>query len=175
MSPATLHGVWCACPLVCTASTGTGKTETIRALARFLGRPVVRLSCGPDVSLPVVERALHGATNVGAWLLLDEVNRLLPQVVVAAGVLLSSALEAARVARSSESLGPSGLISSESDANVDRVKLKGVHGAFASLCTLNPCPVVLQVQGSATASGATASLTSLGERLLPGESLADCT
>ncbi|CAI7844408.1 unnamed protein product, partial [Closterium sp. NIES-54] len=55
---------------------GTGKTETVKALGRQLGRPVLALSCDRSFDSAAVGRVLEGVARLGAWGCMDEFNRL---------------------------------------------------------------------------------------------------
>ncbi|CAI6004266.1 unnamed protein product, partial [Closterium sp. NIES-65] len=46
---------------------GTGKTETVKALGRQLGRPVLALSCDRSFDSAAVGRVLEGVARLGAW------------------------------------------------------------------------------------------------------------
>ncbi|KAJ9468402.1 Dynein-1-beta heavy chain [Diplonema papillatum] len=55
---------------------GTGKTETIRDLARHAGRRCVVYNCSGAVTSRTVEKLLAGLCQSGAWGCLDELNRV---------------------------------------------------------------------------------------------------
>ena len=102
--------LWMCCGAALAGPSGTGKTETVKDLAKAkpyshvvltssvhtshshllftpsvhtkaLARPCVSINCTPAHGVPLVARALRGAARVGAWGCFDELN-LLP-----AGVL----------------------------------------------------------------------------------------
>ncbi|ODV86297.1 hypothetical protein CANARDRAFT_211710 [[Candida] arabinofermentans NRRL YB-2248] len=55
---------------------GTGKTESIKALAQNLGMMVLVFCCDETFDLHAVSRILVGICGVGAWCCFDEFNRL---------------------------------------------------------------------------------------------------
>ena len=55
---------------------GTGKTETVKALAHELGRLVFVFNCDSQFDGPAMARILAGLCRVGAWGCFDEFNRL---------------------------------------------------------------------------------------------------
>lgn len=63
---------------------GTGKTESVKALGRFLGRPVAVFNCDEGFDAVSVGRILAGVCRTGSWVCFDEFNRL------SAGILSST-------------------------------------------------------------------------------------
>lgn len=55
---------------------GTGKTETVKAMGRFLGRFVAVFNCDESFDSMAVGRILAGACRIGCWVCFDEFNRL---------------------------------------------------------------------------------------------------
>lgn len=55
---------------------GTGKTETVKALGRSMGRFVAVFNCDETFDAISVGRILAGACRVGSWVCFDEFNRL---------------------------------------------------------------------------------------------------
>ena len=55
---------------------GTGKTETIKALAQQLGRLVLVFNCDEAIDIKAMTRILVGLIKCGAWGCFDEFNRL---------------------------------------------------------------------------------------------------
>lgn len=55
---------------------GTGKTETVKALGRLMGRFVAVFNCDESFDAVSVGRILAGACRVGSWVCFDEFNRL---------------------------------------------------------------------------------------------------
>lgn len=55
---------------------GTGKTETIKALAQNMGRMVLVFNCDDSFDFQVMARLLLGIVQVGAWGCFDELNRM---------------------------------------------------------------------------------------------------
>ncbi|XP_019384098.1 PREDICTED: LOW QUALITY PROTEIN: dynein heavy chain domain-containing protein 1, partial [Crocodylus porosus] len=74
----------------CAAALGrraAGRTETVRGLARALGRQLVTLPCSRQLGLDCLRRFVSGAVQAGAWLLLEELDQLAPGVLVGFGQL----------------------------------------------------------------------------------------
>ncbi|XP_059579608.1 dynein heavy chain domain-containing protein 1 isoform X3 [Alligator mississippiensis] len=65
----------------------TGRTETVRGLARALGRQLVTLPCSRQLGLDCLRRFVSGAVQAGAWLLLEELDQLAPGVLAGFGQL----------------------------------------------------------------------------------------
>lgn len=63
---------------------GTGKTETVKAMGRVLGRFVAVFNCDESFDSVSVGRILAGICRVGCWVCFDEFNRL------SAGILSST-------------------------------------------------------------------------------------
>jgi dynein heavy chain len=55
---------------------GTGKTESIKDLAKALGRFCVVYNCSEQVKYSMMEKQFRGAIQQGAWMCLDEFNRI---------------------------------------------------------------------------------------------------
>ena len=62
---------------------GTGKTETVKALGRMLGRFVAVFNCDESFDSVSVGRILAGACRVGSWVCFDEFNRLSASILSA--------------------------------------------------------------------------------------------
>ncbi|GFR96319.1 dynein heavy chain domain-containing protein 1-like [Elysia marginata] len=54
----------------------TGKTETIRELAKLLGRCLFTISCHESITLPMMLQYLTGMVQSGCWALFDDTDRL---------------------------------------------------------------------------------------------------
>ncbi|CAK9300073.1 unnamed protein product [Gordionus sp. m RMFG-2023] len=55
---------------------GTGKTETVKELGRYLGKRVIVINCHKDINRKVIERLLYGINYCKFWGCFDEFNRL---------------------------------------------------------------------------------------------------
>ena len=56
--------------------SGTGKSETVKDLAKMVAVQCVVFSCSADLTLRTATRLLMGLASTGAWSCLDEFNRL---------------------------------------------------------------------------------------------------
>ncbi|CDR94382.1 cytoplasmic dynein heavy chain, putative [Babesia bigemina] len=55
---------------------GTGKTESVKALAMLCGYPFLVFNCSDDFDSSAMERTFAGLCQLGAWGIFDEFNRL---------------------------------------------------------------------------------------------------
>ncbi|XP_039074792.1 LOW QUALITY PROTEIN: dynein heavy chain domain-containing protein 1 [Hyaena hyaena] len=55
---------------------GVGKADTVKSMARALGRQLVTMPCLPQMEAQSLSNYLNGALQGGAWLLLEEAQRL---------------------------------------------------------------------------------------------------
>ena len=60
---------------------GTGKTETVKDLAKHASRLCVVFNCGEGVTYRMTERLFMGVAQSGAWVCLDEFNRINVEVL----------------------------------------------------------------------------------------------
>jgi len=58
---------------------GTGKTETVKALGRSIGKPVLVINCDDSFDAKSTQYVLSGVCRLGAWVCFDEFNRLRPR------------------------------------------------------------------------------------------------
>ncbi|KAG9389706.1 Dynein heavy chain N-terminal region 2 [Carpediemonas membranifera] len=75
---------------------GTGKTETVKDLSRYLGRHLVVFNCGPDVQAQTMTSFFSGVIQTGAWAIFDEFNRLSVEVLSVVAETLHTILTALR-------------------------------------------------------------------------------
>eukprot|EP00873_Tetraselmis_striata_P027558 jgi/Tetstr1/447822/TSEL_035152.t1 len=54
----------------------TGKTETVKELARYTGKQFVLYNCTESLDMTAIVKILAGAVSTGAWACFDEFNRL---------------------------------------------------------------------------------------------------
>ena len=69
---------------------GTGKTETVKDLARTLMLPVVVTNCGPQTSTDNVSSVLRTIASNGGWACFDEFNRINASVLSSVAEVLRS-------------------------------------------------------------------------------------
>jgi dynein heavy chain len=60
---------------------GTGKTESTKDLAKGLGRFCVVYNCSEQIQYQMMEKQFRGAVKQGAWICLDEFNRIYIEVL----------------------------------------------------------------------------------------------
>uniref|UniRef100_A0A0N5CE75 Cytoplasmic dynein 2 heavy chain 1 n=1 Tax=Strongyloides papillosus TaxID=174720 RepID=A0A0N5CE75_STREA len=69
---------------------GTGKTESVKALASAMGRQVLVFNCDEGIDLYSMSRIFIGLVQCGAWGCFDEFNRLESGVLSAISMLISA-------------------------------------------------------------------------------------
>lgn len=75
---------------------GTGKTETVKALGRNLGRFVAVFNCDESFDAISVGRILAGACRLGCWVCFDEFNRLSSSILSSTSGQLATLQDAIR-------------------------------------------------------------------------------
>lgn len=55
---------------------GSGKSETIKDLARYLGRFCLVFNCSQQITIKMTEKLFMGLCFTGCWCCLDEINRI---------------------------------------------------------------------------------------------------
>jgi hypothetical protein len=75
---------------------GTGKTETVKDLGHALGRHVIVTNCSEAFGVDNLGRLFLGAASVGAWVDLDEFNRIGLDVISVAMTQMATILTAVR-------------------------------------------------------------------------------
>ncbi|XP_018402903.1 PREDICTED: cytoplasmic dynein 2 heavy chain 1 [Cyphomyrmex costatus] len=79
-----------------TGPAGTGKTESVKALASVLGRLVLVFNCDEGMDTGSMKRILGGLAQAGAWGCFDEFNRLEEDTLSAVSMLVRPLQEALR-------------------------------------------------------------------------------
>ncbi|XP_011311295.1 cytoplasmic dynein 2 heavy chain 1 [Fopius arisanus] len=88
-----------------TGPAGTGKTESVKALASILGRLVLVFNCDEGMDAEVMKRILGGLAQAGAWGCFDEFNRLEEKTLSAVAMLVRPLQEAVRDGSTQVTLG----------------------------------------------------------------------
>ncbi|XP_046630090.1 dynein axonemal heavy chain 7-like [Neodiprion virginianus] len=76
--------------------TATGKTETVRGLARALGVPCVVVGCSEHMDYLCIGNIMKGVASCGAWVCLDNFHRLDPEVLSVVGQQIHAITRAIR-------------------------------------------------------------------------------
>ncbi|KAF7640164.1 hypothetical protein Mgra_00000608 [Meloidogyne graminicola] len=76
---------------------GTGKTESVKALAGLLGRQVLVFNCDEGIDVNAISRIFVGLVQCGAWGCFDEFNRLTKGVLSAVSSQVQIIQEAVRI------------------------------------------------------------------------------
>jgi dynein heavy chain len=80
----------------CAGAGGVGKSETVRELGTCLGRWTVLISCSAQMTPEASAGVLRGLAMSGAWVCLDEMDRLVPGSLSVLATQLGSVLSAIR-------------------------------------------------------------------------------
>ena len=75
---------------------GTGKTETVKDLAKNLGKPCIIYNCSDAMSVDSLMRQFSGLAQTGAWGCFDEFNRISIEVLSVVALTVSSLFNAIR-------------------------------------------------------------------------------
>lgn len=70
--------------------SGTGKTESLKELARCTGKYCVVFNCSLNVNVKTLSKILSGLCYTASWLCLDEINRLSPETMSSVASQISS-------------------------------------------------------------------------------------
>jgi len=83
---------------------GTGKTETVKALGKHLGRQVLVFNCDESIDVKAMTRILIGLIKCGSWGCFDEFNRLQLDVLSALSSQIQAIQNSLRIASSKATL-----------------------------------------------------------------------
>ncbi|KAH3745451.1 dynein heavy chain 10, axonemal [Pelomyxa schiedti] len=78
---------------------GTGKTETVKDLAKSLGLLCKVYNCGEGVDYSTTARLLSGLVQCGGWACFDEFNRIKPEVLSVISIQVSTIQQALRASQ----------------------------------------------------------------------------
>ena len=108
---------------------GTGKTESVKDLAKGLGRLCIVYNCSDGVTYKMMEKFFSGLCQTGAWCCLDEFNRINIEVLSVVAQQLMEVREALLNQREDQSM------KSFTFQGTPAVELKPTFGCFI---TMNP-------------------------------------
>eukprot|EP00796_Vickermania_ingenoplastis_P004622 gene4627-3332_t len=103
---------------------GTGKTETVKDLAKNLARQCIVYNCSDGVTYKMMEKFFSGLIQTGAWACLDEFNRINIEVL---SVIASQLLEIKLALQNGKE--------SFTFQGAPNVRVRATYGAFV---TMNP-------------------------------------
>lgn len=89
---------------------GTGKTESVKALGRQLGRLVIVFCCDESFDFESMDRIILGLSRIGAWSCFDEFNRLEENILSAVSQQIQSVQMGLKLGQTASLYGKSTMV-----------------------------------------------------------------
>uniref|UniRef100_A0A0K0D0E0 Dynein heavy chain, cytoplasmic n=1 Tax=Angiostrongylus cantonensis TaxID=6313 RepID=A0A0K0D0E0_ANGCA len=97
---------------------GTGKTESVKALASLFGRQVLVFNCDEGIDVHSMSRIFIGIVQCGAWGCFDEFNRLDQTVLSAVSMQIQTIQDVIKSKSGTCVLGGKTVSNRENDLNI---------------------------------------------------------
>jgi len=157
---------------------GTGKTETVKDLARALGQVCFVFNCSEQMDHKSLAATFKGLSQAGAWGCFDEFNRIAARVLSVVAIQVKSILDALRANQEEFKFGDElipikrscGIFITMNPGYAGRTELpENIKALFRSCSMVVPdfqiiCEIMLMSEGFTTASLLTKKFTTLYSR-----------
>ena len=157
---------------------GTGKTETVKDLARALGQVCFVFNCSEQMDYKSLAATFKGLSQSGAWGCFDEFNRISAKVLSVVAIQVKSILDALRANQKIFKFGEDdisiqsnvGIFITMNPGYAGRTELpENIKALFRSCSMVVPdfqiiCEIMLMSEGFTTASSLTKKFTTLYSR-----------